>query len=202
MVALEQAYAKADLNALKSLSRKAAKQIDNHPVSSLKEGFESVISSPMHFEVQYGSKSLASNLVLPRGNEYGAIAFAYNGGNINMDDFKFIQYHKHDSEQVDYRTLLIVVPPELSDIERRALDAIPIDQDFVNIGDATICPGATIALVAIVVALVTQAGRWEEMASRLDKVRLSEDQLNRLGPLASARELVAVRREIFEQYGL
>jgi hypothetical protein len=197
---LERAYASGDDETLRELSAAATRQMEDHPVGTLEDGVEAVLSSAMYFDVLYGSKELAGKLTLPDGIEYGAIAFPYNGGVLEDKEFRLVQRHR-DGETLEYRTLVVKVRPDLTEIEREALDAVPIDQSFINIGEASICPAATVALVAIVVALVTQAGIWEEMRSRLDEVSLSASQIERLGPLASARELVAVRREIFEEQG-
>ena len=197
---LERAYATGDNRTLKKLSDAATRQMARRPVASLQDGVDAVLNSPTYFDVVYGSKVLASSLVLPEGVEYGAIAFAYNGGEINDDAFRLVQ-HTAGKSDVEYRTLLVKVSPDLTEIEREALRAVPIEQSFVNIGEASMCPAATVALVAIVVALVTQAGVWEEMRTRLDQVTLSDAQVERLGSLATARELVALRREVFEEFG-
>ena len=198
---LEQAYAEGDTHTLRRLSDAAVHQMERQPVGSLEEGVEAVLTSPMYFDLVYGTKVLASSLVLPRDNEYGAIAFSYNGGPIDEAEFKLVQHCVGEAE-VEYRTLLLKVNPDLTAIEREALHAVPVDQSSINIGDATLCPFVTCALVAIVIALVTRAGIYDEMRSQLDAVTLSDSQLERLGPLASARELVALRREIFEEHGL
>lgn len=197
---LEKAYASGDRRTLRKLSDDAAKQMERYPVASLEDGVEAVLASPMYFDLVYGSKELARSLVLPDGIEYGAIAFAYNGGEIDEKAFRLVQHTAGDNE-VEYRTLLVRVAPDLSQLEREALAAVPADQRFVNIGEASVCPAATVALVTIVVALVTKAGMWDEMRTRLDEVTLSDSQIRTLGSLATARELVALRREVFEQYG-
>ena len=56
-------------------------------------------------------------------------------------------------------------------------------------------------LVLIAVALATNAGIWQEIGEQMNQVHLSEDQVERLGPMASAQELVALRREIFASHG-
>jgi hypothetical protein len=97
--------------------------------------------------------------------------------------------------------LLVKVPPTLSEIELEAIRAVPADQIGINIGEASCCPAVT-ALVLVAVALATHAGIWQEIGDQMNKVRLSDSQIARLGPMASAQELVAVRREIFEAHGV
>ncbi|MDW5610315.1 MULTISPECIES: hypothetical protein [Mycolicibacterium] len=197
---LADAYAAGDDDTLRRLSAQAAREMKRHPVASLDEGFQILLDSPMYFDVMYGDKELAGKLTLPQGDAYGAIGFAYNGGAVNDGDFRFVQ-HQKNSVDADFSTLVVKVPPDLSEIEKLAVEAVPADMTGLNIGEATICPIATGALVAIVVALVTCAGGCEKMGEKLDQIRLSKAQLDTLGPLASARELLAVRREVFEQHG-
>ena len=153
----------------------------------------------MHFDVRYGPKELSRTLTLPEGAEVGLMVFPYNGGAIDDEDFMLIQYHQV-GETVEYPTLLVKVPPDLTEVEIEAMRAVPSDRIGINIGEASCCPAVT-ALVLIAVALATHAGIWQEMGNQMNNVHLSESQIERLGPLASAQELVAVRREIFETHG-
>jgi hypothetical protein len=197
---LEDAYARGDRRTLKKLSDDAAQLMARRPVGTIEEGVDAVLTSPMYFDLLYGSKELARSLVLPEGNDYGALAFAYNGGAIDEGAFRLVEHATGESD-VEYRTLLVRVPPDLTDLEREALEAVPQDQSFTNIGEATMCPAATVAIVLVVVALITKAGIWDDMTRRLDEVTLSDSQIDRLGPLATARELLALRREVFEEFG-
>jgi hypothetical protein len=111
-----------------------------------------------------------------------------------------LEYRK-PFERGRYETLIVKVPPQLSAVEREAVAIVSEEESDLNIGHATMCPLACVGIAAIVIALVTCAGGCVALREQLEKVSLTEDQLRQLGPLASAKELLAVRREIFEQHG-
>jgi hypothetical protein len=197
--ALERAYATGDEVALRKLSKDFAKEFKRRPVVPVKEGVEKLLSSPMYFDLLYGSKQLISRLALPEGIDYGAVGFAFNGGALNDSDFKILEYRR-PYERLRYDTLLVKVYPKLTAIEREALELV--GPDLANIGHATICPMACVALAAVVIALITCAGGCEAMEQQLEQISLTEDQLRQLGHRASASELLTVRRQVFEQHGI
>jgi hypothetical protein len=196
---LEAAYAKGDEATLHEVNEIIARQLADEPVPTLDAAADAVLASPMHFDVRYGTKVLSRTLTLPEGADVCLVAFPYNGGDVDERDFALDQYHQV-GETVEYPTLLVKVPPRLSEVELRAIEAVPIDQIGINIGESSCCPAVT-ALVLIAVALATNAGIWQEMGDQMNEVHLTEDQIERLGPMASAQELVALRREIFEAHG-
>lgn len=196
---LKDAYASGDLSTLHEVDEIIARQMADEPIPTLDAAADAVLASPMHFDVRYGSKVLSRTLSLPEGAEVCLVVFPYNGGDLNEEDFALDQYHRA-GETVEYPTLLVKVPPKLSEVELEAIRAVPADQIGINIGEASCCPAVT-ALVLIAVALATHAGIWQEIGDQMNKVRLTESEIARLGPMASAQELVAVRREIFESHG-
>ncbi|MEA3012467.1 MAG: hypothetical protein QOD42_1012 [Sphingomonadales bacterium] len=198
--ALERAYSTGDEAALKKLGKAFADEFERRPVVPIEESFKALFASPMYFDLQYGSKQLISRLALPSGIDFGAVGFAYNGGSLEDEDFTLREYRR-PFERLSYETLIVKVPPELSAIEREALELASADASELNIGHAAMCGFGCIAIAAVVIALITCAGGCEILQEKLDEVSLTEDQILQLGPLASAQELLAVRREIFEQHG-
>lgn len=198
--ALEKAYVNGDEDTLQKLSSEVANEIERRPILPLAEAFTKVFASAMYFDLFYGQAQLVSTLTLPDGIPYGAVGFAYNGGALADDEFVIAEYFT--DEKAAYDTLIVKVPPDLSDLERQALEAVPDNMTDLNIGHATMCPLACAGIVAIAIALVTCAGSpHRQLEDLLSRVALTQEQLDRIGPLASARQLLAVRREIFEQYG-
>jgi hypothetical protein len=197
---LERAYAEGDRETLSEVNEIIASQLADEPIPTLDDASDAVLTSPMHFDVRYGSKVLSRTLTLPDGAEVCLVVLPYNGGELNEKDFALDQYHRA-GESVQYPTLLVKVPPKLSEVELEAIRAVPADQIGINIGETSCCPAVT-ALVLVAVALATHAGIWQEIGDQMNKVRLTESQIARLGPMASAQELVAVRREIFETHGV
>lgn len=196
---LEKAYAKGDERALGEVHQVIVRQLADEPIPTLDAAADAVLSSPMHFDVRYGTKVLSRTLTLPEGAEVCMVAFPYNGGDVDERHFAIDQYHRAGAS-VEYPTLVVVSPPVLSEIEREALEAVPQNQIGINIGEASCCPAVT-ALVLIAVALATNAGIWQEIGEQMNEVHLSEAQIERLGPMASAQELVALRREVFAAHG-
>lgn len=197
---LEHAYANGEQATLHEVNEIIARQLADKPIPTLDAASDAVLASPMHFDVRYGSKVLSRTLTLPEGAEVCVLVFPYNGGELNEKDFALDQYHRA-GETVEYPTLLVKVPPKLSEVELEAIRAVPADQFGINIGEASCCPAVT-ALVLIAVALATHAGIWQEIGDQMNKVHLTESQIKRLGPMASAQELVALRREILEAHGV
>jgi len=193
------AYTSGDLATLQEVGDVIERQLADEPIPTLDDAAAAALASPMHFEVRYGSKVLAHTLSLPEGAEIGLLVLPFNGGAIEDADFALVQHHR-GGETVEYPTLVVKVPPALSAIEIEAMRAVPSEQVGIHIGDSMCCPAAT-ALVLVAVALATHAGIWQEMGDEMNKVHLSASQIKRLGPLASAQELVAVRREILEAHG-
>jgi hypothetical protein len=196
---LEAAYTKGDEAALRGVNEIIAAQLADEPVPTLDAAAAAVLRSPIHFDVRYGTKVLSRTLTLPDGADVCLVTFPYNGGDLDERNFALDQYHQA-GKTLEYPTLLVKVPPQLSEVELRAVEAVPADQIGINIGEASCCPAVT-ALILIAVALATNAGIWQEMGEQMNEVHLTEDQIKRLGPMASAQELVALRREVFEEHG-
>jgi hypothetical protein len=196
---LEKAYTTADERTLHEVHEIIVRQMADEPIPTLDAAADAVLSSPMHFDVRYETKVLSRTLTLPAGADVCMVAFPYNGGAVDNRHFVIDQYHRA-GETVEYPTLVVISPAVLSEIERRALEAVPQNQIGINVGEASCCPAVT-ALVLVVVALVTHAGIWQEIGEQMNEVHLSENQIKRLGPMASAQELVAMRREIFAAHG-
>ena len=196
---LEEACQKGDEGALGEVHEIIAGSLADEPIPTLDAAADAVLSSPMHSDVRYGTKVLARTLTLPEGlmsawsRSPTTVVTSMSGTS------RSIQYHQA-GEAVEYPTLVVMSPAVLSEVERRALEAVPADQIGINIGEASCCPAVT-ALVLIAVALATNAGIWQEIGEQMNEVHLSEDQVERLGPMASAQELVALRREIFASHG-
>lgn len=198
--ALERAYATGDESLLNRLSKDFSKANKARKVLPLEEATKSLIEAPVQFDLEYAGKTLVSSLALADGIEFGAIGLPYNGAPLNDADFRIVERH-HAFARGGYDILVVKTPPELTDIERATLEALPEHKLDLSIGDTSLCPGITVA-VLIVVALVTCAnGGCTGIRDRLAEVTLSDDQIRRLGTLSSATELLAMRREVFEEFG-
>ena len=198
---LEKAYTVGDERALQKLSETFDGWRKERKVVSVERAAEVIVDAPVHFDFLYGNKTLASFVTLPAKMEFGAMGFAYNGGKLCDGEFKIVD-HYNAFERAGYDTLIVKIPPDLTQIEEEALEAVPETQLGLNLGDSAICPGITV-IVLIVVALVTCAnGGCDRLRDELARVSLPESAIKQLGKVASARQLLAMRREVLEKSGL
>ncbi|WP_406346702.1 hypothetical protein [Streptomyces sp. NBC_00648] len=198
---LEKAYSTGDEMVLRQLSADFQEQLDTRPVQPIDVAFEKLLSAPVYFDVMYGSRTVASSLALVDEIDYGAVVFAYNGGELRDADFQIIERYR-DFERASYDTLIVKTAPDLSAVEQQAVDAVPEHLLEMNVAHTIMCPLACVAIAAVVIALVTCAGGCKMLRERLDEVELTEEQIKRLGSLASARDLLSMRREILDEFGV
>ncbi|WP_055714049.1 hypothetical protein [Streptomyces torulosus] len=199
---LEKAYATGDERVLRQLSEEFQEQLDTRPVQPIDVAFEKLLSAPVYFDVMYGSKTLVASLALVDGIDYGVVTFAYNGGKLHDADFKIVERYR-DFDRASYDTLIVKTAPDLSAVEQQAIDAVPEHQLELNVAHTAMCPIACAGIAAIVIALITCAGGCsQQLGERLDEVELTEEQIKQLGSLASARDLLSMRREILEEFGV
>ena len=197
---LERAYDTGDLKTLQKLSTIVDKEVASRKVITVEKAVDQLIESPAIYDLNYGEKALAANVALINGLDYGSMAFAWNGGELDEKAFNIVELTQpHSSGDVEF--LLVKTKPVLSKIEIETLKAVPKTQLGINIGTAAASPAACLVLVAIIV-LVTNAGQCGNFHDALSKVSLPASTLERLGKTTSAAELLSLRREVFESYGM
>jgi hypothetical protein len=154
---------------------------------------EAVAASGVSAELRYGGKQLANGLVLPEGIEWGAVPLAYNGGELDLEAFRLIEHHLPDSKE-RLEALVVVRPPQLTELERKAVSSVPADMLEMNL-TTMLSPGFCVALV-LVITVLTAMGKACGPGRKFP--HLTDEQVRELGPQASARELLALRREAFQ----
>lgn len=195
---LESALANHSVSRLNQIGTELRDIVEKREVISIREVVDKLIDSPVYFEFRYGGKTLAQNVGLVNGLEFGSLTFAYNGGQLRDEDFQVVEYYRPGArEELDH--LVVKNPPRLTDLEREVLRAVPEDMAELNIAIDGKCRGWTF-VVALVYVVLTAAGQVCFAArDRLSQVRLSPEQVQRLGSLGSARELLNMRRQILEE---
>jgi hypothetical protein len=194
---LESAYANRSISRLNQLGAELRAIVEKREVISVREVVDKLIDAPVYFDIRYGSKTLAQNLGLVNDIEFGSVTFAYNGGQLRDEDFKVVEYYRPGArEELDH--LVVKNPPRLTDLEREVLSAVPEDMSELNIAIASKCRGWTVALVVVFVVLTAVGSACVAVRDRLAQLSLSPEQLQRLGSLGSARELLNMRRRILE----
>jgi hypothetical protein len=192
---IENAYASRDIETLRTLGERVARDTLRRSVISIREAVDQLIDAPVYFEFRYNGKTQARNLALINGIDIACLPFPYNGGRLREDDFTIVEYYR-PRHRAEYDYFVLIAPPRLTELEKIALEAVPADQLEMNLGAAGKCWGWCAATVVAVVVL-TVVVACGPICAKLDSLSLSEEVLKRLGPIASARELVNMRRELF-----
>ena len=193
---LEYSYVANDLERLRSLEETIEQDLESRPVITLEQAVSKFIEGPSYFDFSYGSRTLASNLGLTNGVDFGSLVLAYNGGKLNAQDFTIVEYNKRDTQEYDF--LVVKRQPILTDFETKALEAVPPNLLEHNIASSGFGPVGIWPAVIIKVVLVTIAGTLcFQLDGDLAKISLSAREIESLGSAATARELLNLRREVF-----
>lgn len=159
---------------------------------SIEEAVSTLLVQPAFASVRYGERTMAQSLFAPDGVEACVIAMPYNGGYVADDSFKLVEHYLPGSDE---RLTAVAVrhAPPLTPAERAALRAVPPDQREWSIGQ----PMACYAITAITVTLVL-AGATYACPGIVEPEELPDETIKELGPAATARKLLALRRQVLE----
>lgn len=164
---------------------------------SLQHAADLMKQQPVIAAIRHGGESLASNLFLPEYAEVGCVIFAYNGGELDADGFTLVEYIQSDEHCLE--VVLLRHSPELTAAEKAALNAVPQDQRTRSVGNVApentvVAAGAVLVASAAVYAVAYVAACSAYCYLTPEEVHLSDEEIQRLGPSASARELIHLRR--------
>lgn len=201
---VESAYSSRDVAALKELSERIVKTVKTQPMTSVETAVDATIASPVYFDLRYGGKTLASSLALPRPIEISNLLFAYNGGPLDDGRFAVADYFKRrrsdDQDKLAYDVLLVKAAPVLSELERKALEAVPEEQQEMHLASSiNVANWVTVVHFVRVIVAITMTGNTMNFHHDLAS-NPPPDAFQNLGPAASARAMLEARRQIFEQY--
>jgi hypothetical protein len=159
---------------------------------SIEEAVAILIVQPVFASVRYGDRTMAQSLVAPEAGDVCVVPMAYNGGYLASDSFKLVEHFLPDSD-AQLEAIVVRHAPSLSPAERAALQAVPADQREWSIAQ----PMACYAITAVTVTLVL-AGATYACPGIAAPETLPEEEIKRIGPAATARRLLAIRRRILE----
>ncbi|MGW6725596.1 hypothetical protein ACWF9G_06790 [Nocardia sp. NPDC055029] len=151
--------------------------------------------SPVFASVRYGGRTLATNIFPP--DDLGVVILdnPYNGGQLSPESLTLVE-HRRDGTDDALAAVALKHEPPLTPAERAALAQVPEDQLEANLtADASCCENGTFvawAAMAVTVAVLCTAA---VMAAEEEDRHLSDEQIRRLGPATTARELLDIRRE-------
>ncbi len=167
---------------------------------------KSMVNAPVLADVRYGGNTLNSGIFVPAKIDCAVAVFPYIGGRLSPQGFQLVEYPKDGSTE-RLEGVVVETSPELSAAELAALKLVPPAQLGRTIGTAISCRttwwavglvGTGLATAATVGALAaaTVIGTAAVILFQMGKEsHLSEAQIKKLGPAASARQLLALRRE-------
>lgn len=224
---LETAIVTRDLGQLDELGQQILEHdaVQNYETPSVDEAVEKGLSAPALFDFSVGSRELYENVFLA-DVPIGSLAFPYTGGEIDPDAFSILEYPciwpdecpppcpgpfpcpwPDDIDWPDgplppdgpYDYLVVVTPPDMSEIEKRAMETIPPD-----VGEANILPGREMIVCLVVAAVVytVTTSSAPGIHDELGEVTLPDRMMNELGARPAVGQLLDMRREVLEEFGI
>lgn len=182
------------------------KKIDRGLWTTSREYVDRLVNEPVYAEIRYAGESLHKGLFVPQGLDVVSTVFPYNGGRLAPEGFSLVERFRGGTTD-ELEALIVRSAPELTEAEKVALHNVPPDQLVNNVGPASWCDttwwaaagyaiaaGFAAAAVAVGTTLVLDGKRapdWND--------HLSDKEIEKLGPAASARSLLALRRKLIEK---
>jgi hypothetical protein len=159
---------------------------------SLERAVEMLRAEDVFAEIQHGRFVLASSLFVPQDLEVAMVPLPYNGGPISRSGFHLLERIKESSDAA-LDGFLVRHSPALTRAELAALKLVPREVLDFNVGKAAMCYAITgVALVAVVIFATSAC------PGKIPDFHLDDDIIRRLGPEATARQLLGLRRKALE----
>jgi hypothetical protein len=195
---IEVAFATGDGGSLRTIQAQLPDLLAQRSVKTMAEAVDRITALPAYFDLRYSAKTLATDVGLIDDLDLGSLLFVTNGGGLRPDEFNVVEYHDtSQSSSPTYDYLVVHREGRPNELERKVLAAVPADELEFNV--AARGPQAWTP-VAVWVLLVTLTGSaCLTLEQELAKVELTPEQVDKLGARASARELLAMRREVQER---
>lgn len=192
----------------------------NRPIvskeASLEEVAQQIIAQPVFGHIQYGSSVLAQYVFVPEGTDIYVMTLPYSGGRLAREGFKLVERYKEGSDAA-LEALVVRANPFLTTAEKAALSQVPSENHVgpdvwcrttawgiaagaAGVGVAaaaaygTACPEAAVAGAAAADA-VYNYGAGDIVKPEVFSTHLSEEEIQKLGPMASVREMMQMRRD-------
>lgn len=192
---------------LKQLYKKVGAQAVQIERWTLEEAVQATIQEPIFAELRYGGATLAQGLSVPQGLDMVVLFLPYNGGRLAQEGFILAERYKEGSE-AGLEALVVRVDPPLTEAEKAALQLVPTEQDINNVGSTRWCDTTWIAVGLVTAVVATPAAHALVTDALVDialdllgftanalETHIPEETLRQLGPAASARKLLEMRRE-------
>lgn len=198
---LETAYATSDLKTLSRLGKQLQEANLQREPTSVEYAVDELVEASCYVDLSYDGKLLAP-FVAPVGDvEVGNLNFAYSGGELDPEKLRYVERLRPDTTE-GLEAFLVVRPPKLSDIEREVLRKVPPGHSQIHIGSAASCPAATVVVVLVITAVTAAGKACADFRDRLGEVTITPSDLDRLGAIGTASEMLAQRRAVFADFGI
>jgi hypothetical protein len=176
-----------------------SEQISRRPTMSLQDAVKQLVVSPSFADIVHGGRTIASNMFVPDDLGVCAVGVPYNGGSLAESGLLLVE-HYLDHAEYSLSAIALRRAPPLSEMEKAALRVMPPDQFALNVGRASLCWATSAVTVAATVCAATSVCcphvTDEKLGLAPTDGHLTEDAIRMLGPAATARALLAARREI------
>ncbi|MFD8736546.1 hypothetical protein ACFV06_16750 [Streptomyces sp. NPDC059618] len=144
--------------------------------------------------IRYGARTLATHIFPAPGADLVAIENPYNGGRLSPDELTLVE-HLVPGARGGLAAVAVRHMPPLTDAERVAVEQVPDDQLEMNVTVRADCCDTWTGF-AQQLAQITYATYHCMVAPLQEELSLPDDEIERLGPAASARKLLNRRRDL------
>jgi len=152
--------------------------------------FRLVQRQPVLASIRYGGRTLATNVTLRPELDTVFVVSPYNGGPLHPDELTFIEHYKEGTKEV-LDAVALRRAPNLTRAEAAAVKRVPAEQAEINLAPNGSCCDSVTDIVQVVIA-VTFAIMCDPI---FPDVHIAEETLKELSPVASAIQLMDIRRE-------
>jgi hypothetical protein len=152
------------------------------------------VRQPVFAELRSSGERLHSGLFVPPGAKAIPLVYPYNGGPL-PEKLELVEYVRAGQRQ-GLEAIALKSPPRLTRAEAAALKLAPKNQTGRNIGHSADCETTYLLVAALAVAAGTLAiALATGTCGVIAQDHLRDDMIKRLGPGASARRLLEMRRK-------
>lgn len=188
--------------AVERLREELKRQHADRRPAPLERAVRMVTEADVFADIHYGGQVLSRAVFLPPEVDLAFHQFPYNGGRLAKEGFALVERYV-EGTGASLEAIVLRSDPPLTDAERAALDQLPPEQLAENVGREVKC-GDHWTRVAVAVAVVVIAVVATILLACLSlaperSIHLTEEELEKLGPTASARKLLALRERFIAE---
>ena len=156
-----------------------------------------MIASDVFADLRYAGDVLNKGIFLHGGVDLVRTTLPYNGGRLARTGFSLAEYQREGSSE-SLQAVIVRTQPPKTEAEKAALNQVPANQITQNVGSPMDCETTYWAVAAFVAGLVgaavTAAAVGCGRPELTDYDHVTQREIRRLGPAASARKLLDLRR--------